>query len=368
MCIELLEDKRNKILMKNNSIVKAKYNLTTNESKVFLLMLFKMQKINDGILSCNITYDEFKESIKSSRDNTIKNISNILSNLRKKPIYFKIKNNDHLQWGEFGFLNGYFYNDKTKNFTIEASQKIYDVMKNYLTDGYTPNNLTILMKLRNPNTYRLYDLLRLWSGVKTKINYTIDELKEYLMLDENYPQYGNFKRRVIVPAIKELNKTGFFEIDFKEVKQGRKVVSIDFLVKDLDKRIYFKNLHEIKEEEQVLEYKKKPKEIVKKQEIVENKIENILHIKNKAVIKMINNKFKDYDFEKHKEIIWECEIITIEKDNNIYDSINANNYKYFINTLANKIQLEKGNKDTFNDFPQRTYDFEDFEAKILGRN
>src|SRR3712207_36325 len=135
MCIELLEDKRDKILMKNNSIVKAKYNLTTNESKVFLLMLFKMQKVNEGVLSCNITYDEFKDSIKSTRDNTIKNISNILSNLRKKPIYFKIKNNDHLQWGEFGFINGYFYNDKAKTFTIEASQKIYDVMKNYLTDG-----------------------------------------------------------------------------------------------------------------------------------------------------------------------------------------------------------------------------------------
>ncbi|OOB75000.1 MULTISPECIES: replication initiation protein [Clostridium] len=367
MCIELLEDKRDKILMKNNSIVKAKYNLTTNESKVFLLMLFKMQKVNEGVLSCNITYDEFKDSIKSTRDNTIKNISNILSNLRKKPIYFKIKNNDHLQWGEFGFINGYFYNDKAKTFTIEASQKIYDVMKNYLTDGYTPNNLTILMKLRNPNAYRLYDLLRLWSGVKTKINYTIDELKEYLMLDGNYPEYGNFKRRVIVPAIKELNKTGFFEIDFKEVKQGRKVVSIDFLVKDLDKRIYFKSLEEINKEDNILESRIKPKEIVKAQEIVDNKIESILHIENKAVIKMINNKFKNYDFDLNKETVWECEIITLEKDNNIYDSINANNYKYFINTLANKINLENQNKDTFNDFPQRRYDFEELETQLLLR-
>src|SRR3712207_477051 len=114
MCIELLEDKRDKILMKNNSIVKAKYNLTTNESKVFLLMLFKMQKVNEGVLSCNITYDEFKDSIKSTRDNTIKNISNILSNLRKKPIYFRIKNNDHLQWGEFGFINGYFRSEERR--------------------------------------------------------------------------------------------------------------------------------------------------------------------------------------------------------------------------------------------------------------
>ncbi|KMJ93091.1 hypothetical protein CBCST_22555 (plasmid) [Clostridium botulinum C str. Stockholm] len=186
------------------------------------------------------------------------------------------------------------------------------------------------------------------------------------MLDGNYPEYGNFKRRVIVPAIKELNKTGFFEIDFKEVKQGRKVVSIDFLVKDLDKRIYFKEFEEFNNEDNILEGEIKPKEIVnKKEETVTNKIENILHIENKAVIKMINNKFKDYDFELNKETIWECEIITLEKDNNIYDSINANNYKYFINTLANKISIE--NKDTFNDFPQRRYDFEDLEAKLLLR-
>lgn len=75
---------------------------------------------------------------------------------------------------------------------------------------------------------------------------------------------------------------------------------------------------------------------------------------------------EDYDFELNKETIWECEIITLEKDNNIYDSINVNNYKYFINTLANKIQLEKENEDTFNNFPQRRYDFKDLENKILG--
>src|SRR3712207_8478043 len=96
MCIELLEDKRDKILMKNNSIVKAKYNLTTNESKVFLLMLFKMQKVNEGVLSCNITYDEFKDSIKSTRDNTIKNISNILSNLRSEEHTSELQSRQYL--------------------------------------------------------------------------------------------------------------------------------------------------------------------------------------------------------------------------------------------------------------------------------
>ncbi|WP_338079536.1 replication initiation protein [Clostridium haemolyticum] len=71
------------------------------------------------------------------------------------------------------------------------------------------------------------------------------ELKELLQIKDLYSLYGDFKRRVIVPAIKELNKTGFFEIDFREVKKGRKVISIDFLVKYLYTRIYFKEFKEM---------------------------------------------------------------------------------------------------------------------------
>ncbi|CAG7838813.1 hypothetical protein CLOHAE12215_00180 [Clostridium haemolyticum] len=354
--------KESRVLMKNNIMIKAKYNISAIENRIFQVILYKLQKKNEDILSCEIYHFEFKDFIKNPNQCTINAIYNTLIKLRKSSIFFE----DNDRWIEFGFINGHEYDKKNNVFKIQASEKVYSLLRQYLNTGYTPVNLQIFLGLANHYSQRFYELLRLWSGVKTKINYTIDELKEYLMLDGNYPEYGNFKRRVIVPAIKELNKTGFFEIDFKEVKQGRKVVSIDFLVKDLDKRIYFKEFEEFNNEDNILEGEIKPKEIVnKKEETVTNKIENILHIENKAVIKMINNKFKDYDFELNKETIWECEIITLEKDNNIYDFINANNYKYFINTLANKISIE--NKDTFNDFPQRRYDFEDLEAKLLLR-
>ncbi|KOC49518.1 hypothetical protein ADU88_05620 [Clostridium botulinum] len=191
------------------------------------------------------------------------------------------------------------------------------------------------------------------------------------MATENkYPKYKNFNQRVLSPAVKELNETGNMEVVATEIKSGRKVSKIQFKILDREPKKYFKNLEAINSPVEMsdilLKDEIKPKEIVKTQQIVDNKIENILHIENRAVIKMINNKFKDYDFDLNKETIWECEIITLEKDNNIYDSINANNYKYFINTLANKINMEKENKDTFNDFPQRIYDFEDLEAKLLG--
>ncbi|CAG7839570.1 hypothetical protein CLOHAE12215_00983 [Clostridium haemolyticum] len=341
---------KEKILMKNNILVQAKYNLTLVENRIFTLLLYKFQKNKKGILTCTLSYEEFKNLIKNKNANTINGISNILMSLQSKQILIKEKkeNNKNNIWYSYNLINGFYFDDEHNIFIIEATARIYILLKEYFVNGYTPINISILLGLNNYYAQRLYEILRLWSGTKSIINYTIHELKELLQIKDLYSLYGDFKRRVIVPAIKELNKTGFFEIDFREVKKGRKVISIDFLVKDLDTRIYFKQFKEMELSHNISDNTIENNE--KLQLTKKIGIENILHIENKAVIKIINNKFKDYNFELNKETIWECEIITLEKDNNMYDSINVNNYKYFIDILTNKIQLEKNNNNSFNDF------------------
>ena len=231
------DDKKDLIVRKSNNLVNARYNLTTNETKVFLMLLYKLQYEN-STLNCTLSLEDFKYVIKSSRDKTIANISSIFSELRRKPIYFIIPNtkDNTSKWGEYGFINGWTFDETNNNFEIEASKKIYAIMQNYLKDGFTPNNLLVLFSVRNAYSYRIYDLLRVWSGVKNIINYPVEKLREYLMLEDKYPLYADFKKRAIMPAIKELNKTGVLEIELREVKKGRKIVSIDFIVKDNDKR------------------------------------------------------------------------------------------------------------------------------------
>ncbi|MGL5693379.1 MAG: replication initiation protein, partial [Peptostreptococcaceae bacterium] len=236
----LTDIKNPKILMKNNVLVQSKYSLTLNENRLFLLILYKLQKDYDGSMSCYIHYDEFKEVIKRTNDRTIKKISEYLSGMMQKSIFFmEKKKNNKLVWGQYNFISGYQFDEETQTFRIDSPKKIYDLLDQYLKTGYTPANLALLFSLKNYNAQRLYDLIRVWSGTKQTINYTVDEIKMYLMLEESYPQYANLKRRVILPAIKELNETGYFEIDIKENKVGRKIDSIDFIVKDLDKRKYF---------------------------------------------------------------------------------------------------------------------------------
>lgn len=358
--IEELES--NRILMKNNMLVKARYSLSLIENRVFLSMLYKLQKKSDGVLTCSISHSEFKDIIKFKQKNTVKGILEVLEDLRKKPIYFKEekKNKKGNLWGAYGFINGYEYDDELGIFNIEASEKIHNLLKEYLKMGYTPVNVQIWLSLNNSYAQRFYDLLRLWSGTKDTINYKLDEIKELLMLEDKYSKYNDFKRRVILPAIKELNETGYFEIDIKENKVGRKVDSIDFYIKDLDKRKYFTKDEIIKEiPDMVLkevaitsdenDFENKEEIILNDNVIIEpeiisdikeNKVEIFIpdeSIFTKGTLRRVKMDFKDIDFKnKYMEKAFEDAVmITLDKDD--VETIKATSYKFFKGTLDNKI-------------------------------
>jgi plasmid replication initiation protein len=332
--------------MKNNIIIKAKYNISTLENRIFLMLLYKLQKNNEDVIKCEISHEEFKSIIKKKQTSSIDSISDLLVNLRKQSIYFR----DEEGWGEYGFINGFKYIKSRKTFKIEASKEIHDYIRKYLETGYTPINLAIFFSLINPNAQRFYDLLRLWSGTKSTINYKVDDLKELLMIEDKYDRYNDFKRRVVIPAIAELNKTGYFEIYIKENKVGRKVDSIDFVVKDLDKRKYF-----TKDDETV---NKMPKHNALKEcaissdvSIVENaKIEITKISKNeidlyipdetvftKGTLRSFKKDFKEVDFNNKYMLKAFDDAIMITMDRDDVDAIKATSYKFFKGCLDNKI-------------------------------
>lgn len=351
----LTDTKNPKILMKNNVLIQSKYSLSLNENRIFLLILYKLQKDYDGSMSCYIHYDEFKDIIKRTNDRTVKKISEYLSGLMQKSIFFmEKKKNDKLVWGQYNFISGYQFDEETQIFRIDSPKKIYDLLDQYLKTGYTPANLALLFSLKNYNAQRLYDLIRIWSGTKQVINYTVDDIKMYLMLENSYPQYANFKRRVILPAIKELNETELFEIDIKENKVGRKVDSIDFIVKDLDKRKYFtKDIEIIKDiskdidlEESAVTIDEVDYNEVKSKDNSIDKISTDVFVPDeslftKGTLRSFKKDFKYIDFKnKYMEKAFDDAVmITLDKDD--VETIKATSYKFFKSTLDNKIKEYK---------------------------
>ena len=373
-----MNESENRILMKHNTLVKGKYDTSINSNRVFTYLLYSFQKnTTDGQLELEIKRSELAELVNGNSDKTVQGIRNILSSLKKKELFLiEEKADGSKDYVEGSFINDRIYNDLSDTFTITASKRIHSLLHRYLKDGYTPINLEIWLDLKNRYAQRFYDLLRLWTGSKEIINYKVDYLRKLLFLEKKYKQYSDFRKRVINPAIDELNNTGFFEITYIEHRDGRSVDSIDFIVKDLDKRKYFDN----------------PKDLIYKKDnyylsnttdidVIENKVKKIeikyFYVPNKKLftartLEMFKNDFLNYDFkdDKYKKLLQESILIALEKDDE--EKIKVKTYNYFKKILENKIESSKTKlrivkKTSFHNINQSfsNYDENELEKMLL---
>jgi plasmid replication initiation protein len=59
---------------------------------------------------------------------------------------------------------------------------------------------------------------------------TIDEIKYLLCIEGEYPLYSDFKKRVILKSQREINEYSDLFFELEEIKLGRKVHAIDFII------------------------------------------------------------------------------------------------------------------------------------------
>lgn len=92
--------------------------------------------------------------------------------------------------------------------------------------------------------------IRIYQILKSKLNmdkkeheYALIELKKHLNIGNKYSLYGDFKKSVLEIAKKHINQSeaSKFSIDYKEIKEGRAVVSIKFIIQNKNKNYYVEN-------------------------------------------------------------------------------------------------------------------------------
>ena len=222
------------VLFKSNTLIKAKYDFTVAQNRLLQKVFYEIQKNKTNIATINII--ELKKIIKSKDVNTIPGIKTFLNNLKANEI-MQIKSNK--SWTVVNVISGFEYLEKENSFRIEIPILLLDIIHQYTKTGFTPTNVTKYISLGATNAQRLYELLRMWTGNKEVIEYSLEEIKEYLLLDNKYNLFSNFRRRIIEPVITELKEKELLDIYKVEyIKTGRKVTSIKFYVKDLEPRTY----------------------------------------------------------------------------------------------------------------------------------
>ena len=218
-----------------------------------------------------------------------------------------------------------------------------------LQEFYTSYKLVDILSLKSKYSIRLYEILK--SNLYKKcIEIEIEELKKMLYANEkSYNVYQNVKNKVIMQAQKELKNKTDIAFNFTEIKTGRKVTSIKFYI-----------ISDAKVDNEI-EIELASLEVASTEESVPSMdIKEVQKIFTKHSITEIEASYILRDSNGNIGLIKQCYEYTRNK--------NINNVVGYIRKLVkgfNKPQVES-KKDSFNDYEQRIYDFDDLEKKLLG--
>lgn len=155
-----------------------------------------------------------------------------------------------------------------------------------LNSNFTEFYLDHILIMNSSYGIKLYKLLYQYKNIKHRV-FSVNDLKNQFGLVDKYPQYGDFKKNIINPAVNQINSDTDLNIAFTEIKIGRKVNELKFTF-ELKKIQYpIKNLVDSRNNI----------DDVDSSEILNfiNPIESELSITTKELInKLINEKGQDY--------------------------------------------------------------------------
>lgn len=219
---------QDRLVVKSNSIIEAKYKLSVREQKFILLMASLIQpddeqfrfyemKISEVIATLNVGGKKWGSAYQE--------IYEMIENLNRRPLkIIENKKATIINW----VASAQMCRD-TGVISFEFSQRLKPYLLQ-LKSRYTKYPLSCILMFKSSYSIRLYELLKSCE-YKGEAYFDLPDLREMLGIEDRYPEYRDFKRRVTNTAQKELNKVSDIAFDYKERKQGRKVMGLEFKIR-----------------------------------------------------------------------------------------------------------------------------------------
>ena len=102
-----------------------------------------------------------------------------------------------------------------------------------LMGDFTRIKILEVGKLRSQYSIKLYELIKRWSSGLAI--YSVEDLRRMFSTHGKYSRFAEFKRNVIQPAVKEINKNSPKRVEVEYQKRGRKITHVKFFCVNVSK-------------------------------------------------------------------------------------------------------------------------------------
>ncbi len=219
------------VIYQSNALIEASYRLTTIEKKLILACITKIR--HDQVITDEVMYSISAEEISKlggiSVDAGYKNLHEAANRLLDRVVSITYEPNGgkkHKTTLKTHWVQSITYVDKEARVNLRFSKDMLPYI-NQITKQFTHYNYSAIAKMGSIHGIRLYELLVQWKASGYR-EIDIDWLKKQFNLTEKYSSIRDLKKRVIDPAVEEINNHSDMWCKWEQRKTGRRVTHLIF--------------------------------------------------------------------------------------------------------------------------------------------
>ena len=214
----------NPIITKRNDLVQSSYALSVSETRVILLCLSKIDSSKPLPLDqeFTITANDFHGELGLDAANAYRDLRAAVDKLWKREIL--IDPSDPGSMVRWISKKAYFTSKGSVNIAFSAQLMPYITE---LKSRFTSYKLRDVAKFKNSYSIRVYELL-----VQFKNNHerriSVLDFRDMLDLGEKYSTIKDLKKRIVMPALDDINEHSNLEAELSQEKKGKDITHLIF--------------------------------------------------------------------------------------------------------------------------------------------
>ncbi|EPM5528662.1 RepB family plasmid replication initiator protein [Acinetobacter pittii] len=225
------------LVVKDNALINASYNLDLVEQRLILLAILEARESNTPTnKDLTIHVDSYINHFNVHRNTAYQALQDASRNLFERRFsYQKLTPKGNIENVTSRWVQRVSYVENEALVRIRFSDDVEPLITN-LEKHFTSYELEQVSNLTSVYAIRLYELLIAWRSTGKVAMIGLDELRSKLGIEPHeYKRMGQFKEKVLHLAIEQINDHTDIKADYEQHKKGRSIVGFSFSFKQKTK-------------------------------------------------------------------------------------------------------------------------------------
>ncbi len=221
------------LVTKSNALVEATYKLTLAEQRLLLAVIAKIDsRLGAQEISADTKFEivalEVSETYPVEQNKAYDLLREATERLYDRSIIIHTSDPDAPgeETTKTRWVHAVTYKPKHGVVDLYFAPKVIPHLTN-LAREFTSYHLTNVSGMTSIYAIRLYELLVQWRTTGER-EVPIDWIKEQFLIPDDYTRIYDLKKRVIVPAVEQINTHSDISVKWTQRKQGRNVIAFVF--------------------------------------------------------------------------------------------------------------------------------------------